>query len=114
MIQTWKTPPIVKGLLTRVPVLDQWRRRRATTGGSNSARYCYSVWLRHLTILASNGFRVAGAQLGLRVATANPLHTQIRVPASSHQDYDGMRTVQCSIGKQSRSLGSSNAVLPCA
>jgi len=27
------------------------------------------------------------AQLGLRVATANPLHTQIRVPASSHQDY---------------------------
>ena len=64
MIQTWKTPPIVKGLLTRVPVLDQWRRRRATTGGSDSARYCYSVWLRHLTILASNGFRVAGAQVG--------------------------------------------------
>src|SRR5438034_6042815 len=64
MIQTWKTPQIVKGLLTHVPVLDEWRRQHATTGGSNSARYCYSVWLRHLSLLGSNGFRVAGAQVG--------------------------------------------------
>lgn len=64
MIQAWKAPPIVKGLLTRVRVLDEFRRRRAGTGGSDSARYCYSVWLRHLSILGSNGFCVRGAQVG--------------------------------------------------
>jgi hypothetical protein len=63
-IHPWKTPQIVKGLLTHVPVLDQWRKRRAATGGSDSARYCYSVWLRHLSILGSAGFRVSGAQVG--------------------------------------------------
>src|SRR5439155_15929655 len=32
--------------------------------GSDSPRYCYSVWLRHLLTLNSYGFRIAGAQVG--------------------------------------------------
>jgi hypothetical protein len=64
MIQAWKTPQIVKGLASSVPIFDRWRLSRAATGGSDSSRYCYSVWLRHLSILGLHGFRVQGAKVG--------------------------------------------------
>jgi SAM-dependent methyltransferase len=34
------------GIVTFVPGL--WRLAERATGGSNSARYCYEIWLRHL------------------------------------------------------------------
>jgi len=40
--------PIIKGILTYIPGLRALATKR--TGGTNSARYCYSVWLRHLVI----------------------------------------------------------------
>jgi hypothetical protein len=46
-------------LLTRVPALDRFRARRARTGGTGSARYCYSVWLRHLVGLRRHGLGAA-------------------------------------------------------
>jgi SAM-dependent methyltransferase len=55
---------MVKGVLTWVPILNEWRRRRASTGGSDSPRYCYSVWLRHLVLLDRYGFKVSGARVG--------------------------------------------------
>ena len=51
-------------MLTWAPMLNAWRSRRASTGGSNSPRYCYSVWLRHLAMLDSYGFKITGAQIG--------------------------------------------------
>src|SRR5215467_13821096 len=68
MIQAWKLPHMLKGALTYVPALNAWRIRRASTGGSNSARYCYSVWFRHLINLDSCGFKIKGA----RVAELGP------------------------------------------
>jgi hypothetical protein len=56
-MNTWKAPHIVKGILTYVPVLNTWRSQHATTGGSDSARYCYAVWLRHLITLERLGSR---------------------------------------------------------
>ncbi len=64
MVQVWKTRHILTGVLTFVPFLDAWRVRRGSTGGSDSARYCYSVWFRHLSILNRYGFNVDGAQIG--------------------------------------------------
>jgi SAM-dependent methyltransferase len=64
MIQTWKIPHMVKGTLTWVPVFNAWRLRRGSTGGTDSARYCYSAWLRHLVTLAPYGFRINGARVG--------------------------------------------------
>ena len=63
-IQTWKILPILKGTLTWVPVLNDWRIRRASTGGSDSSRYCYSAWLRHLLMLNRHGFRIKGSRVG--------------------------------------------------
>jgi hypothetical protein len=64
MIATWKAPHIVKGALTWVPILNTWRLSHASTGGSNSADYCYSVWLRHLVTLTEHGFTVSGSRVG--------------------------------------------------
>jgi len=64
MIHTWKVPHIVKGMLTYVPPVNAWRLRRGVTGGTNSGRYCYAVWLRHLVVLAKHGFSLNGAAIG--------------------------------------------------
>ena len=92
MIQAWKTPHIVKGLLTRVPALDKWRQRRASTGGSDSARYCYSVWLRHLSILGANGFRVAGGQVG-ELGPGDSVGTGLAALLSGAKHYAGLDIV---------------------
>jgi hypothetical protein len=44
---------IVKGCLTFVPGW-QWIMKKEG-GGSNSARYCYAVWLRHLSVAVKCG-----------------------------------------------------------
>jgi hypothetical protein len=54
-------------MLTRVPLLNAWRLQRIP-GGTDSSRYCYSVWLRHLTMLDQCGFKINGA----RVANLDP------------------------------------------
>ena len=44
---------IIHGILTFVPGFNQYRAKG--TGGTGSARYCYSVWLRHLVMAKMNG-----------------------------------------------------------
>ncbi len=44
---------IAKGLLTFIPGLRGRRTREG--GGANSARYCYSVWMRHLVLARKSG-----------------------------------------------------------
>lgn len=64
MIQEWKVPAMVKGMLTWLPMLNRWRQRHASAGASDSPRYCYAIWLRHLTILDLYGFKINGARVG--------------------------------------------------
>jgi hypothetical protein len=44
--------PVLRGLLTYVPAVE--KRFVKSTRGTNSARYCYSVWLRHLVMAHEN------------------------------------------------------------
>lgn len=44
---------LAKGLATRVPGLRKFACRHS--GGTESARYCYSVWLRHLVMARGAG-----------------------------------------------------------
>jgi hypothetical protein len=48
-----KIKPLFKGLATYVP--GAFRFRSKTAGGTQSARYCYSVWLRHLVSAQNSG-----------------------------------------------------------
>jgi hypothetical protein len=45
----------VPGVTALPPVKRILQRRVTGTGGTDSARYCYSVWLRHLVLAADNG-----------------------------------------------------------
>lgn len=49
----WK--PVLRGLATYFPPLE--KRIGKSTRGTDSARYCYSVWLRHLVMARTNGLR---------------------------------------------------------
>jgi SAM-dependent methyltransferase len=62
IVQTWKLAPILTGTLTWLPLLNTLRQQNASTGGTNSARYCYSVWLRHLVSL-THVFNIKGARI---------------------------------------------------
>lgn len=58
--------PVVKGLLTFVPGMQKVLPKKGTDG-TNSAVYCYGVWLKHLTLLWENGMRsipITIAELG--------------------------------------------------
>ena len=52
-----KIRPLVKGLLTFVPGSQKFLPK-PTTGGTDSAPYCYGVWMKHLTMLHANGVAV--------------------------------------------------------
>jgi len=47
---------ILRGLVTYIPGLNNLLVRK--TGGTNSARYCYSVWLRHLVMAHEKGLNI--------------------------------------------------------
>jgi len=47
--------PLIKGLLTYLPGVPNFLSK---TGGTASARYCYSVWLRHLVLAEKSGMTI--------------------------------------------------------
>ena len=44
---------VARGLVTYVPPIEKYMPK--STGGSDSARYCYTVWLRHLVMINAAG-----------------------------------------------------------
>ena len=88
-IQAWKLPHILKGTLTWVPPLNQLRLRKASTGGTDSSRYCYAVWLRHLVVLGSRGFRVKGAHVG-ELGPGDSIGVGLAALLSGAQTYVGL------------------------
>ena len=51
--------PVIRGAAAYIPGLykavSNWRK--VGTGGTDTAAYCYDVWLKHLTLLWANGLR---------------------------------------------------------
>lgn len=50
-----KAKYLLKGMIKSIPGIDYIYHFNKKTGGSSSARYCYSVWLRHLILAYQNG-----------------------------------------------------------
>jgi len=49
---------VLKGTATYIPGVYNLTKQAKGTGGTDSARYCYSVWLRHLVMARKNGLTV--------------------------------------------------------
>lgn len=62
--------PIARGLLTYLPAAE--KRMAKSTRGTNSARYCYSVWLRHLVMAHESGLVRGPAPVPAVVAELGP------------------------------------------
>lgn len=45
---------ITKGLIKSIPGIERFYNFHKSTGGTNNSRYCYSVWLRHLSYAYEN------------------------------------------------------------
>ena len=80
---------MVKGMLTWIPPLDSWRRRHTSTGGTDNARYCYSVWLRHLVMLERCGFKIKGACVG-ELGPGDSIGTGLAALLSGADQYVGL------------------------
>jgi SAM-dependent methyltransferase len=57
-----------RGALSYLPGFEAWASTRAGGGGTLSARYCYGVWMRHLTL----GFRSGLSRYPEVVAEVGP------------------------------------------
>ncbi len=55
------TRAATRGMLSFVPGLDLFLTRHRGGGGTDSPRYCYSIWLRHLTMAYTNGLSTTPA-----------------------------------------------------
>ena len=45
--------PVVRGLLTYVPASNNLLPSKERGGHTDSAAYCYGVWMKHLTLRTS-------------------------------------------------------------
>ncbi len=48
---------LLKGLLKSVPGVEHVYNFHKETGGTDNARYCYAVWMRHLVMAWENGYQ---------------------------------------------------------
>jgi hypothetical protein len=86
--------PVIRGAATYIPGLDKvvskWRKASASPpahgGGTDTAAYCYEVWLKHLTLLWASGMRTIPdtvAELG----PGDPLGTGLAALLSGANHY---------------------------
>lgn len=64
-----KTGPLLRGLATFVPGVVWLHKKLTRTGGTDSAAYCYGVWMRHLLGGHQNGLC---GEMPQRVAELGP------------------------------------------
>src|SRR5258706_2920262 len=89
-----RSPLLSAAIMRSVRVVD---RERTNTGGTDNARYCYSVWLRHLAHVRAAGLAAnpasvlelgPGASIGVGLAALlSGSSTYVRGHVTGHVDF---------------------------
>jgi len=82
---------IVKGLGTYIPGIAAYRAKG--TGGTNVARYCYSVWLRHLVMAHRNGLCRGSPATILELGPGDSLGTGLAALLTGTEKYYALDVV---------------------
>jgi len=88
---TVRIRPLLVGTATYVPGLRKLTARR--TGGTISARYCYSVWLRHLVLAHANGIETRFERVG-EIGPGDSLGTGLAALLCGARRYDALDVVR--------------------
>lgn len=83
--------PLLVGTATYVPGLRSLTARR--TGGTISARYCYSVWLRHLVLAHAQGIETQFERVG-ELGPGDSLGTGLAALLCGARRYDALDVVR--------------------
>jgi SAM-dependent methyltransferase len=78
------------GVATYIPGVLRIPRRWKGTGGTDSARYCYSVWLRHLVMAHANGLTIGIPASVAELGPGDSLGIGIAALMSGVETYHGL------------------------
>lgn len=83
---------MLKGIATYIPGIAALRAKG--TGGTNSGRYCYSVWLRHLVMAHRNGLWRMRPRTILELGPGDSLGVGLAALLTGAEKYYGLDVVQ--------------------
>src|SRR5579862_6161500 len=83
---------MLKGVATYIPGVATYRARG--TGGTNSARYCYSVWLRHFVMAHRNGLCQQAPNTLLELGPGDSLGIGLAALLTGAEKYFGLDVVE--------------------
>jgi len=83
---------LLYGISTYLPGLSRFHSKG--TGGTNSARYCYAVWLRHLVMANKNGLFVSTPKIIGELGPGASIGTGLAALLSGAEMYYGMDVVE--------------------
>lgn len=89
-----KVRHVIFGLATHVPGVLALNQLRTGTGGTDSARYCYSIWMRHLLIAARNHLCDQPPPVVAEIGPGDSIGIGLAALISGSQEYYGFDLVR--------------------
>ena len=81
---------LIAGVRTYLPGFNWQQKMRESMGGTDSARYCFTVWLRHLKLAHDSGLCASVPARVAELGPGNSIGTGLAALLSGAQSYTGL------------------------